>query len=97
MKYFPLVWSAIWRKPTEAVLIWLAVTASFTLFGFMVGLHAAFNGKHMAQLHDVFDLSVSRQLFFLGVAWALLLAIIGGFPPAICAARLHVVDALRAL
>ena len=43
MKYFPLVWSAIWRKPTEAVLIWLAVTASFTLFGFMVGLHAAYD------------------------------------------------------
>ncbi|HTB64705.1 MAG TPA: ABC transporter permease [Steroidobacteraceae bacterium] len=43
MKYFPLVWSALWRKPTEAVLIWLAVTASFTLFGFMVGLHAAYD------------------------------------------------------
>ena len=31
MKYFPLVWSAIWRKPTEAVLIWLAVTAANTV------------------------------------------------------------------
>ncbi len=43
VKYFPLVWSAIWRKPTEAVLIWLAVTASFTLFGLMVGLHASYD------------------------------------------------------
>jgi putative ABC transport system permease protein len=43
MKYFPLVWSALWRKPAEAVLIWLAVTASFTLFGLMVGLHATYD------------------------------------------------------
>ncbi len=43
MKYLPLVWSAIWRKPTEAVLTWLAVTASFALFGLMVGLHASYD------------------------------------------------------
>jgi putative ABC transport system permease protein len=43
VKYSPLVWSAIWRKPTEAVLTWLAVTASFTLFGLMVGLHASYD------------------------------------------------------
>src|SRR3954454_12024742 len=43
MKYFPLVWSALWRKPPEAILIWLAVTASFTLFGLMVGLRATYD------------------------------------------------------
>jgi putative ABC transport system permease protein len=43
MKYLPLVWSGLWRKPAESVLIWLAVTASFTLFGLMVGLHAAYD------------------------------------------------------
>jgi putative ABC transport system permease protein len=43
MKYFPLVWAALWRKPAEAVLIWLAVTCSFTLFGLMVGLHATYD------------------------------------------------------
>jgi putative ABC transport system permease protein len=43
VKYFPLIWSAIWRKPTEAVLVWLAVIASFTLFGLMVGLHASYD------------------------------------------------------
>ena len=42
VKYFPLVWAALWRKPVEAVLIWLAVTVSFTLFGLMVGLHATY-------------------------------------------------------
>ena len=43
VKYFPLVWAALWRKPAEAILIWLAVTVSFTLFGLMVGLHATYD------------------------------------------------------
>ncbi len=43
MKYFALVWAALWRKPAEAVLIWLAVTSSFTLFGLMLGLHATYD------------------------------------------------------
>ncbi len=43
MKYLPLVWAALWRKPTEAILIWLAVTVSFALFGLMVGLHATYD------------------------------------------------------
>jgi putative ABC transport system permease protein len=43
VKYFPLVWAALWRKPAEAVLIWLAVTSSFALFGLMVGLHATYD------------------------------------------------------
>ena len=43
MKYLPLVWAALWRKPAEAILIWLAVTVSFSLFGLMVGLHATYD------------------------------------------------------
>ena len=38
MKYAPLIWSALWRKPTEAILSWLTVTAAFALFGLMVGV-----------------------------------------------------------
>jgi putative ABC transport system permease protein len=38
MKYLPLIWSALWRKPAEATLVLLAVTAAFTLFGLMVGM-----------------------------------------------------------
>jgi putative ABC transport system permease protein len=44
VKYWPLVWSALWRKPAEAILVWLAVTVSFALFGLMVGLHATYDG-----------------------------------------------------
>jgi putative ABC transport system permease protein len=43
MKYLPLVWAALWRKPAEAALIWLAVTACFTLLGLMIGLHATYD------------------------------------------------------
>lgn len=44
MKYLPLIWSALWRKPAEAILVWLAVTAAFTLFGLMAGLHVTYDG-----------------------------------------------------
>ena len=40
MKYAPLIWSALWRKPAEAVLTWLTVTAAFALFGLMLGVNA---------------------------------------------------------
>ena len=43
MKYLPLVWSGLWRKPVEALLMWLAVSAAFTLFGLMTGLHATYD------------------------------------------------------
>jgi putative ABC transport system permease protein len=42
MKFLPLVWSAVWRRPAEALLICLAVTAAFTLFCLMLGLHATY-------------------------------------------------------
>jgi putative ABC transport system permease protein len=38
MKYLPLVWSGIWRKPGRSVLIFLQVAVAFTLFGVLQGL-----------------------------------------------------------
>lgn len=55
-----------------------------------------FNGRQVADIHNVFDLSVSLRLFVIGVFWAVSLAILGGLPPAIRAARLSVADAQRA-
>lgn len=55
-----------------------------------------FNGRLVADIHNVFDLSVSPRLFAIGIAWALSLAILGGLPPAIRAARLTVAQAHRA-
>ncbi len=45
--------------------------------------------------HDTYTLVVAPWQFALGFAWALAIALIGGLPPAIRAARLTVVEALR--
>ena len=41
MKYFPLVWAALWRKPTRLILTLLSVSVAFTLFGVMIGFNAS--------------------------------------------------------
>ena len=38
MKYLPLIWSGIWRKPGRAVLIFLQVSVAFALFGVLQGM-----------------------------------------------------------
>jgi len=42
MKYLPLVWAAIMRKPTRAILTLLSVMLAFTLFGLTIGMNATF-------------------------------------------------------
>jgi putative ABC transport system permease protein len=44
MKYFPLVWAAIWRKPMRTTLTLLSVTIAFLLFGMTIGLNARARG-----------------------------------------------------
>jgi putative ABC transport system permease protein len=43
MKYFPLIWAALRRKPVRTVVTFLSVTVAFTLFGLMIGLSSAIN------------------------------------------------------
>jgi len=38
VKYLPLIWSGIWRKPGRTILIFLQVTIAFALFGILQGL-----------------------------------------------------------
>ena len=38
MKYLPLVWSGIWRKPGRTALVFLQVAVAFALFGVMQGM-----------------------------------------------------------
>jgi putative ABC transport system permease protein len=38
MKYIPLVWAALRRKPVRTLVTFLSVTVAFTLFGLMIGL-----------------------------------------------------------
>ena len=40
MRFLPLVWAALRRKPVRSILVFLSVTVAFTLFGLMIGLNA---------------------------------------------------------
>ena len=42
MKYLPLVWASIMRKPARAILTLLSVMLAFTLFGLTIGMNATF-------------------------------------------------------
>jgi len=55
-----------------------------------------YDGKQDVFGNSVFHLSVSHVQFELGVTWAVVVALAGGLLPSIRAARLPVVDALRA-
>lgn len=41
MKFLPLLWAGIWRKPGRAVLMALQVVSAFTLFGLLQGLSSS--------------------------------------------------------
>ncbi len=41
MKYLPLIWAALRRKPVRTTFTFLSVTVAFTLFGLMIGLGAS--------------------------------------------------------
>lgn len=43
MKYLPLIWAALRRKPMRTGVTFLSVMAAFTLFGLMIGLNATFD------------------------------------------------------
>lgn len=38
MRYLPLIWSGIWRKPGRSILIFLQVSVAFALFGVLQGM-----------------------------------------------------------
>ena len=43
ISYLPLVWAAIVRKPSRAILTLLSVMVAFTLFGLMMGMNATYD------------------------------------------------------
>ena len=56
MRFFPLVWAALTRKPARAILTLLAVTVAFTVFGLMIGLSATIDGvEQRARADRVFS------------------------------------------
>ena len=70
------------------------------LAGAAIGAGAAyglFNGAQDIWYNNVFHLIVSPAMITLGFLWAFLIGILGGMLPAIHAARLSIVDGLRAM
>jgi putative ABC transport system permease protein len=61
MKFLPLIWAAIMRKPVRTVLTLLSVMIAFTLFGITIGMNATFD-KVAAGAHD--DRIFTNQRFF---------------------------------
>jgi hypothetical protein len=64
VKYVPLIWSALWRKPEDAVLTGLAITVAFALFGLMLGVNATLRVEGRLEIiwDAVFTLSVRRRI-----------------------------------
>jgi putative ABC transport system permease protein len=88
---------AIGYQPLPVALSVLLETTTLALTGSLIGAAVAwllFDGKHTTQARNVFNLSVSGHLIALGIAWALVLAVVGGLPPAVRAARRSVRAAL---
>ncbi len=75
-----------------------------SLLGGIIGASLAwlfFNGHSVSTLGGafaqvVFQLTVTRALIITGIVWACLIGVLGGFFPALRAARLPVAEALRA-
>ncbi len=61
MKYLPLIWSGIWRKPGRTALIVLQVAVGFALFGVLQGLKSGVEQLIAATRADV--LSVQPAVF----------------------------------
>lgn len=77
----------------------IAESVLLALLGALIGTGLAwalFHGQTYALSYTLFHLTVSPALVATGLAWAMTVALLGGILPAIRAARLPVVDALRA-
>ncbi|MGE0623463.1 MAG: ABC transporter permease [Pseudomonadales bacterium] len=44
MKYLPLLWAGLWRKPIRTVLTLLSIVVAFLLFGLLQGVLSGFDG-----------------------------------------------------
>lgn|GEM_PF-2171866 len=80
MKYLPLIWSGIWRKPGRTTLVLLQVALAFTLFGVLQGMKTGVDPA----------VANARAVFLMVIAEALCVCVAA----ASRAARLRVAEAL---
>lgn len=72
MKYLPLIWSGIWRKPGRTVLIFLQVSVAFVLFGVLQGLKTGIEHAVEAARADLLIVHSRQDFIFSGLPLGLL-------------------------
>ena len=72
MKYLPLVWSGIWRKPGRTVLIFLQVAVALLLFGVLQGLKTGIEHAVNAARADLLIVHSRLSLIMEGLPSSLL-------------------------
>ena len=67
MKYLPLLWSGLWRKPIRTVLTVLSIAVAFLLFGVLQGVITGFEGaraKLSVNAGEKDDRVFANELYF---------------------------------
>jgi putative ABC transport system permease protein len=72
VKYLPLIWSGIWRKPARTVLVFLQVCVAFVLFGVLQGLKTGLEHAVQAARADLLIVHGRQDFIFSGLPLGLL-------------------------
>jgi putative ABC transport system permease protein len=72
MKYLPLMWSGIWRKPGRTILIFMQVSVAFVLFGVLQGLKTGIEHAVQAARADLLIVHGRQDFIFSGLPLGLL-------------------------
>src|SRR5580704_9107885 len=59
MKFLPLVWAGLWRRPARTIFTSLSVVIAFLLFGLLQGVNAGFT-RSIARAHREFLVTDTR-------------------------------------
>ena len=59
MKYLPLIWAGVWRKPARTVFTFLSIVVAFTLLGVLAGVNIGFG--HLIETARADRLLVDRR------------------------------------
>src|ERR1700749_4459373 len=59
MKFLPLIWAALTRKPVRSILIFASAAIGFTLFGVTIGVNTGM--RHLAEMARLDRLYVTAR------------------------------------
>ncbi len=53
MKFFPLVWAGLWRRPVRSILTAICIAIAFVLLGLLQGVNAGFDRAIASSQRDM--------------------------------------------